>query len=177
MFWSAAENAIHAWVATSSQLPPSSVIWAAQRGPIPATQYILLRLVDARTIGRDWTDYPSATDPNVLVRGVRTLRLSMQAFNGPPLGSNSNMAVLDRVILLAANSDLLRDAGVGLGRIGTINVIDGDRSGLLEPRAAVDVDIHVTCEAIGAGTTIEHVELLDQASGETIVIDRPEIAG
>jgi hypothetical protein len=171
--WTAIENAIHSWVVASSQLSAANVIWAAQRGPIPTSQYILLRLADVKTVGRDWTDYEST----VQVRGVRTLRLSMQAFNGAPLGSSSNMAILERVILLAANSDLLRDGGVGLGPIGTINIIDGNRSTLLEPRAVVDIEIHVASELVGTGTTIEHVEVLDQTSGRTIVIDRPSIDG
>lgn len=182
MNWTTIENAIHAWIVNGAQLPPEKVIWAAQRGPVPADPFVLLRLADLRAIGRDGVDTannPTPTPGNelvVTVRGSRALRLSVQTFGGTSLGDTSDLARLQRV-LMAATLPTVRDAlgaaGVGLGPIGGVTVIDGDRNGMFEPRAAVDVEIYVASELAATGTFIEHLEVENLLSGETLLIDRP----
>ncbi len=172
MDFDAIENAIHAWVVASSGLLAANVIWAGQGGPEPTGRYIAIRLPGLRRLGSDWKEYAGGVANVVTQRGVRTMTLSLQAFNGPPLGNNSNLATLERVIS-ASDLDLLAAGGVGLGPVGAITVIDGDRSSLLDPRAVVDVTIHLASERTGTGTTIEHVEVQNQMAGTTVVIDRP----
>lgn len=173
MDFGAIENAIHAWVVAGSGLLAANVIWAGQGGPEPTGRYISIRLPGLRRIGSDWKEYSGGLANVVTSRGVRTMTLSLQTFNGAPLGNNSNLATLERVISAAADRELLAAGGVGLGSVGAITVIDGDRSSLLDPRAVVDVVIHLASETLGTGTTIEHVEATNQITGQTVVIDRP----
>lgn len=175
----AIENAIHAWIAAGTQLAAAQVIWAAQRGPTPVGVYVSLRLAELRRVGLDWIDQVEVEDPEpgeeleFHVRGPRTLNLSIQLFNAPGVGAGNGTALLERALTARALPSIaaaLRAGGVGIGEVGAVIPIDGDRDGLFESRASVDVAIHVAADLVELGTYIERVEITSEVieSVETV---------
>lgn len=183
--WTTVENAVHAWVVSGSQFPSERVIWAAQSGPRPDGQIVVLRFADLVEVGRDWrlvVDAPSpSSGAEVLhqLQGHRVATLSLQVFGGWPLGANSNLAVLARVLAatkLPSVLSALRAANVGILASGRPLAIDGSRGSILEPRAVAEVQLCLVAELAEAGTYVERAELTTEVGDTTSVIQIPPSA-
>lgn len=160
--FTAAENALHAWVTTATGLGAQQVVWPG--GPRPVGAYVALRITGMTAIGRDSAVAERAATPTpgaeltMRITGARSARFGLQAFGA------AGKSLLDRVVAAAARPTVrqaLRVAGVGLGPIGAINVLDGDRDGLFEERAVLDIVIHVGSADSEAATYIQHVEIAE----------------
>lgn len=70
--WTTVEDAIQAWVAFSTGLAGTSVIWALQNDARPATPFITLRVMSVHRTGLDWRDFVTnpLTFPAIAVTGV-----------------------------------------------------------------------------------------------------------
>lgn len=160
---SAAEDAIYAWVHEGSGLAGDHVIWS-DLGPIPAGTYIAMRLKGSRTVSDDWIT-PRKTDDDQIVyhiRGTRHPTLELTCFAGATTGALRCEWILNRVIAMASDPDIrsnLNESGVGLGAFGPIRTMDGMRSQMFDPRAIVEIPLHMGIDLARPGAAIEHVEL------------------
>jgi len=176
--WTTVENALHAWAVAGSGLATAQVIWALQRGPRPTSAYIALRLTSIARIGHDWLDVLDVDDPDPgeeiehRARGMRDVAFSVQAFggiDGAATGATSPVALLEGMVAavrLPSVRSALQAAKVGVGAIGPVQSLDG----LLgradqEPRALVEMRLHLPSELSDLGTYIEYVELNNQTTG------------
>jgi hypothetical protein len=170
--WAQVENATRAWVVAGSSLPDAKVVWGEGGGPRPDAPCIALRIMGVRRRGHDWTAVEDASDPQPLAdlvtyaRGMRELRLTLQAFSGPSTGGG--LALLHGVIAalrLPTVREALAAAGVGVGSIGEIVNVGGAINWThFEPRAVLEVTLHVSSEVADLGTWIESVEIETEAT-------------
>ena len=77
--------------------------------------------------------------------------------------------ILERVltsIRLPSVQAILRAGGVGVGTRGRVRVVNGARSTMFDPRALVEVGIHIEIDISEAGHSIESAEaaVLDGAT-------------
>ena len=82
----------------------------------------------------------------VSARGMRTAVLVLQAFGAPGIGEGATPILVDVVAALALHEYALDQAGIGVGEVGPVQLIEGRRGGILEPRARVEVVIHFGSE-------------------------------
>jgi hypothetical protein len=172
MNWSALEDGIHAAVVAGSGLSVSRVIWAGQDSPRPDDDpYIALHFVSVQRVGQDWLnveDNPSPTAGHEIVhraRGMRTGTLTLQCFAVQPTGDSGAVEILTRVLgslRLPTTRDALVASGVGVGNASPVQWIEGTVGGLFEPRAVVDLTLHLAEEISETGTYIEKVALTNQ---------------
>lgn len=147
-------------------MPTASVIWSYEDGPRPDPPYIAMKLTDVRTIGHDWTTREDAEAPapgaEVLFRhrGARIVALELQCFTVKAGGAGGAGGILsDAVAALAVHVNALDLAGIGIGNIGPIRALDSRRGSLFEPRAVVEIDLHLASELESYSGYIEHVQL------------------
>lgn len=100
-----------------------------------------------------------------LARGTREAILQLQCFAGESetVGAHVPLATLESV-LAAARLPTARDAlvagGVGVLRSGGVTLFDGTLGfSVFEPRAVVDVYLHLVSEVTELGTYVERVEV------------------
>lgn len=163
MIWSTAmEDAVHAWIVSGSGLAADHVIWS-DRGPLPSGPYISMRLLSIESVSRD--AIRSATDGDDIVHslsGPRQATLELTAFSAAAVGPEQGVVILDRVFAareLPSVSLLLRAANLGVGRRGRTRLFSGTRSGMFDPRAIVEIQLHTTSEISEVGSAIERVRL------------------
>lgn len=164
--WSAIENALHAWVVAATNLAASAVIWGYTGAPRPTAPYIAMSLDTLGQIGHDWVVYDDAPAPvldgaelRARARGHRTARLQLQCF-AVEGSEHAAVALLDRALTgLSLYATALDAAGVGLGDVSPIQLVEGRRGSLLEPRAITDVGLHLASELEGRETYIERVQI------------------
>ena len=172
----AIEDAIFDWVAAGSGI---TVDWAVQNTPRPTTPYISMRAIALVAGGLDWLDHDhdggGAPGAKIIYksRGTRRLTLSLQCFGGDATGLAAPLAFLEAVRasrILPSNHDALAAAGVGIASIGPVLALEGSTNrAILEPRAVMEVGIHLASEITETGTFIEFVEITNEiADPETI---------
>ncbi len=160
------ENAIWAWIVAGSGLDEQNVIWAG-RGPSPSGMHIAMRLAVTDAPGHDWVDRAATDEGDITytVRGPRIATLTLQCIapiDGPESGETTCAGILDRALQVRMLPSVAADldaGGVGVGRIGPIRAVPGIRSQLFEPRAVVEITLHMTAEVSEIGAAIEHVEV------------------
>lgn len=172
--WSTVRAAIAAWVRAGSGFDNEHVIWAQQGRPTPSGPYVELRVRSVRRRGQDWltvTENVGGAPGQEIVhtlRGPRVLTLSMQCFSGtgPNVGAHSPVATLEAVLSAARLPNVhaaLATAGVGVVPSADVMGLDGNLGfTVFEPRAIVEVKLHVTSEITELGTFIEFVELTSE---------------
>lgn len=157
------EDAIFAWVVAGSGLAASQVIWAESRGPIPTGTYISLRLLTTKQISSDWLVSREVAGQIVHhVRGTRHPTLEMTCFAGGHTGSTRAQQVLQRVltsIKLPTVAAILRAGDVGIGTRGQVRTVQGVRSAMFDPRAIVEVGLHLVTDISEPGSSIDTVEV------------------
>jgi hypothetical protein len=160
----AVENAIHAWVVIGSGLDADRVIWTGDgpSGPQPAGTFISMRIIDDNTGFRDWL-LPRREGNGIRYRirshHMATLELSCNADGS--FGSQRGAMILRRVIAARALPSVVESMRgvVGIGPAGKIRLIPGVRSTLLDPKAMVEVGIHMVTEISEPGSAIETVSV------------------
>lgn len=102
-------------------------------------------------------------------RGMREAVLTFQAFAGPATGTLSAEARLGGVLAalaLPTRKEALASAGVGIGRLGSIQSLDAIISSVtFEPRATLEVRFFFTSEVTETGNYIESVEIENEDTG------------
>lgn len=168
--WSTIEDAIHDWIVLGSQLAPERIIWGGERAPRPAattqppaTPWIELQFLSVRSPGLPWVereeipaDPPEFPLPRLLMRrrNQAEARLQLTCF-GP---GRDSMRLLHDVV--STHSEDLDLAGVGIGEVGEVTLLPGLRSGLFEPRAVVEIQLHLSAELTQTyDDYIQHVQL------------------
>jgi hypothetical protein len=194
----AIEDAIHAWVVAGSGLDADHVIWGAEAtggGPVPSGTYISMRLLGIGRVSDDWlisrrvggpgvgafaggafSSAAFAVDAGIVhhVRGTRHPNLELTCFAGDRYGAGRAQMVLERVltsIRLPSVGAALRAGGVGIGVRGLVRVASVPRSTMFDPRAIVEVGLHVEIDVEETGQSIEHVEA--EVMGVVVTVDAP----
>jgi hypothetical protein len=162
--WTTFENALRSWIVTGSGLPGSSVVWGEGGGPRPNDPCIVLRLMDHRRRGRDWTVIEDAPEPQMpgaeivhRAQGAREVTLRAQAF-----GAGAARRLQDAVLALRLPSvtEGLTAGGAGIGVVGPIQNVGAAQNWThFESRAVVDVVIHAAAEVTEFGTWIESADV------------------
>lgn len=175
--WLAMRTALVSWVLAGSGLGIGQVIWARQTGPMPAGPYISLRLLNLGRVSDDWMITEISGDGvRHRIIGTRQPTLELTCFAAPGLDSTSGVAVLDRVlaaIRLPSVRSILAAGNVGIGALGPIRIIDGARSGMLDPRAIVEVGLHTMSEISEPGYAIERVRITGVTGSTSWVPEDP----
>lgn len=172
------EDAIQAWVVAGSQLAADHVIWAGERGagPAPAGTYISLRFIASNRVSMDWIKAERAGSSVIFhVRGTRHPTLEITCSAGANYGSRRAEQIIERVltaIKLPSVAKSLRAGGVGVGTRGPVRVVPGIRSQMLDPRAIVEVGLHIMIDISEHGSSIEHVGL-ETPGALTTTVDQP----
>ncbi len=97
------EDAIHAWMVTTTGYAPAKVIWSEQDTTRPADDYALLTMGTVVTLGpfdmvTEETDLgrPAGQEIKELVEGLREITCRVQVFSRALLGATCASAVLTR---------------------------------------------------------------------------------
>jgi hypothetical protein len=158
--WSAIEDALQAWVKTSTGLGDTHVFWSDQGVNRPAPPFVSLTLDGPRRVGVDaivtTTDLLQDNGEEILVQNVgnRECTLRVQHFGGDPCGDVSSRAVMAKCLTDLYRMDVkaaLEAAGVAILDVGPVENVAGVRALQIEPRAALVVRLAVADEA-GART-------------------------
>ncbi|HZJ65165.1 MAG TPA: hypothetical protein VFD36_16755, partial [Kofleriaceae bacterium] len=151
------EDAIYQWMLTGSGLSPEQVIWASagNGGPSPSGLYISMRVIDVDQVSDDWL-IPRRVGGSIVhhVRGTRHPMLELRCFAGESTGVRRAELVLARVmasVMLPSVAKALRAGDVGVGTAGKVRVMPGVRSGLLDPFAMVEVQLHIKIDVSEVG--------------------------
>jgi len=162
--WITIEDAIATWVA----LGGAAVAWAEDDGPRPAKPFVSMHVDGIARIGQDWTDIQDAAAPVAgaeiehLVRGTRSLTLTLQCFASSPTGTLAAVGILEKIITAArlpTARAALNDAKLGVSAIGPVRSIGKViNSADFEPRAVVEVTLFTVAEQVETSTYIETVE-------------------
>lgn len=159
--WATIRPAIQQWIVAASGLTADKVIFADDGGDAPELPYIKLSLPITTPHGTDWRIYDDAPDPapgaelRVRSQGMRTSSLTIQSFYASG-GKNAAMQILEDVVAsIPLYADSIDAAGAGIGMVGAIKAADGSRSGILEPRAIVEIELQLASEVEGRETYVE----------------------
>ncbi len=185
---STVEDAIYDWVVAGSELDEAQVIWAEERGPQPQGCYISMRIGDERSFGGDWVRQSepdgSDEDPTMIMytaTGVRVLKLTLECFAAGDAWSTARPAArLARVLAvrrLPSIAEALSAARVGIGPITPVQVLELERAKIFEPRAQVEITLHLISEVselVPSIDTVEIVPTFDEITSPTIEVSRPE---
>lgn len=173
-------KAIYDWVVAGSGLAAAQVIWADQRGKQPSGCYIAMRIENEREFGADWEETSTLAqsdddDVEVAVHGVRVATLVLECFAAGDPWSTAKPERRLRSVLTARRLPTvrfaLRAANVGIGPVAPVQTLAIERAQLFEPRARVEVTLHLASVAAERSTWIETVKILPEVDG----IQQPEI--
>lgn len=170
------EDAIRAWIVSSSGL--QNVIWGKQSGPRPASPYISIDIESVIAVGQGWLDTeilsPGSPGADVTYygRGQRIAVVVIQVFAETALGTDGAAAILNDIISkarLPSIKNALSVAGIGIASFSPIKTL-GEilNTVVFEPRATVDVRIHLKSEVSEVGTRIGTVEITGTTSNGVI---------
>ena len=182
--WDTVKSAVAAWVLAATGLPPGRAIWSQQGGDRPGPPFVEMRFARVRGIGLDWQEVVEVQNPTPgqelqhRSRGVRELLLTLKCFapaRTGATGAQSAVALLERVVSTAAlptRRAALGAAGVGVVAFGPVLAIDGVvGSSVLEPRATLEARCHIGSEVSDFSTYIETVELTNELTESTFVVE------
>lgn len=164
--WVAVETALRSWVVAGTGVPADRVFWTDQEFPRPATAPYVTLKITAERVRSTWTnarlaDVPTAgAEVEHVARATVAATLTVQVIGGAGCGVARAGALLGDMLLKAALPSVrgsLRAARVGLGTIGAVRPIGGGVTpAFFEPRAVVEIGLHLTREAVETGTYIEN---------------------
>jgi hypothetical protein len=149
--WTSIQAALAAWITASTGV--STVLWAFQAGPQTPRPFVSLELQEVDQPGLDWTvkDFDESRGPGREIRrrarGQRVAQLRLQFFADAGSGGLGAMSLgSDAIAALPLYADDIDAAGAGVGKVGTLQSIEGRRGTILEPRAVVPIALHVSSE-------------------------------
>lgn len=179
--WDTIRPAIQKWIAAASGRDVNHVIWADDGGDQPDPPYISLSLPATTSHGTDWRVYddapedPPAAGAELRVRsqGMRSTVLTVQCYCAPKTTNQASAMLEDVVGSIALNADELDAAGFGFGDVGPIRAINGSRNGVLEPRAIVEITLHMGSEIESRTTFIEtaHGTVSETTTGASLPLE------
>jgi len=172
------EDAIYQWVVYGSGLAPEQVIWAnvggSVAGPAPSGLYISMRIVDVDSVSDDWLISRRENGGVVShARGTRHPTLELRCFAGEATGARRAELVLARVtaaLELPSVGKVLRKGDVGVGTFGKVRVMPGTRSGMLDPLAMVEVQLHIKVDVSEPGGEFVSVQATAPGGGAQTVV-------
>lgn len=166
MDWNAVEDALQAWVRSSTGLSDSQVIWSSQTGPRPAGAFITLHVSGLVAVGvvdevRDDFDAlrPEGEEVHFEVTGTRELSVSLQAF-GEVLSASGARGLLSRLqtgLVLPTVRETLALAGLTPFDVGAVSDVPALVGTRFEGRAAMTVRFYARdtlTEAVGYIDTV-----------------------
>lgn len=169
------ETAVARWLARSltDDVDAGAIYWIRQgnaRPPTPvAPPYITMAFTRIRRMGADGKLYTKDEDEVVTetIYGPRVCRLELQCFGLDDVKGTRAGGYLDTAITalgLDVNRSAFRAANIAVGPI--TEIITLPRAEDFEPRAVVELDIHVSAEVSGPAYEIKYVEMVDETMGE-----------
>lgn len=181
--WTDVENAIHAWVTAASGLAGNHVVWANQNSPRPTTPFITLSIDGPLQFGQDENshEFDSDGDPGeeiiMRARGTREIVVRSQFFGGGVTGDAGARALADAVRMrleLETYRAPLRAAGVFPFDGGSIRWIPAIVGAGFEARATLESRFYLSDEVEELTTYIETVEITNEDTDESFVVDASE---
>jgi hypothetical protein len=176
--WDTIRPAIQKWIAEASGRGVSHVIWADDGGDQPELPYISLSLPITTPHGTDWRIYdPAPEDPplagqelRVRSQGMRTATLTVQCFAVRGSVNAASSMLEDVVASIPLFADAIDAAGAGIGDVGAVKAVAGSRSGVLEPRAILEITLQLGSEAESRETYIEtaHGTVRESTTGASL---------
>lgn len=183
------EDALFAWVQSSSGLVAAQVIWSQQTAPRPTGCYIEMTL-DVQPVGRDAVtveDNPAPSAGAEILhkqRGPRHGVLKLQCYAGSPVpespvGARNVLSILSDVVssyALPTKAAMLDAGGVSVLRYEKVQRIGGVVNGVIfEPRAFTTVHLGLASEISEAGTYIQTVNATNQivTPNQTVTVVLP----
>ncbi len=181
------EDAIWDWVKRSSGLDDNHIIWAHHHNTdganVPSGTYISLSFGDDDSVGDMWSGVTDEEDAGgtIAMTGIVTLQLLMECFCGTDTWAQAQPRARLRSVINALSLPSgylgLRAANVGIGPVGPIQQLSLQRSGIFEPRAQVEITLHLIDTVSEAVDIIETVEAeLDIKSGDTVIDTVPIVS-
>ncbi len=177
--WVAIQKALHNWVVACTGLDADKVIWSQQYAPRPTQAAINLKLAFVQDDGMPWVDYETdPLDDTLLIAKQRSLLkavFTLEAYTNTGVGLDMASAILWRINAkrkLPTPSAILEDANIGVIEFGRIKNIGGTQDLVIfEPRALVDIMLHITSEDEESENTIETVEITNEDESTTFTVD------
>lgn len=164
--WTTIDNALIAWVMVASGLDANHVIFADRGGPRPSAPYIEISIPSIGGAGcQDWRVYDNAPNPvagaelRVRARGMRMATIALQCFAVDGGGDAATRMLSDVISALPLNEYALDLAGLGIGDIRPVQLVQGRRGSILEPRAVAELDVHLASELESRETYIERIQI------------------
>lgn len=165
--WAALENALRAWVVSSTGLGASSVIWAEQTGARPtSTTFATLRLGGLQQVGSVDTvehNYSAArtagSEVELEVQSLRECAVSVQFFSSSTTGNSSARALAQLAqssLYLPSVRDALGLVGLSVFDPGQVQNVSTLLDARFENRAVFEVRCYVMLTASEFTTWIEH---------------------
>lgn len=187
--WEAIIPAIQKWIYKSAGVDDSRVWQVRQDGPQKTFPYFTYDIADSIGVGRQWRKVAERTlaegetledfPGEELVRkyqGHRVATLTIECFS-PGVGATSAVALLENVVdALPLHEYDLDEAGAGIGSISSVAYGGGKRGNSLQPRAHVEVQLHVASEVQDYVTYIEFIQLTatESTTGAEVEVWVPE---
>lgn len=163
--WDTVENAIHAALVAASGLAATAVVWEYQKGHVAARPYISIKLDELDKAGQDWRVVDDAPDAvagaelRIRRRGLRTARVELQCFAPEGSAMTALRVLTDTISALVVQEYALDLAGVGVGDTTAVQLVEGRRGGILEPRALAAIGIHLASEVESRETYVERMNI------------------
>jgi hypothetical protein len=163
--WTSIQAALAAWISSSTDVPAENVLWAFQAGPQTPRPFVSLEVLEVASPGIDWTikDYDGTRQPGQEIRrrahGQRVVQLRIQCFGQEGSNLDALSTLTDAIAAIPFAVDDLDAAGAGVGDIGRIQLLEGKRGSILEPRAVIQLQLHVSSEVERFETFVERVEV------------------
>lgn len=165
--WQAIIPAIQEWIVTAAGVSDEKVYQARQGGPQLEFPYYVYDIVQTNRIGHDWRTTEDRENPEEHpgeelvrhVKGHRTATLRIECFSSG-VGAESGVALLEEVIShLPLHEYDLDEAGAGIGNVTPVTYGGGVRGGILQPRAVVEVQLHLASDVQDYVTYIERTQV------------------
>lgn len=172
------ENAVRAWILSTTGLDGSRVWFAQQPVPSPAIDSgeprITIDVGDLRPIGQDELRHdfdssrPAGQEIQYTAIGPREVTVSVQAFAEEGAGELLERAMTG--LRLPSVRDALNAAGVGVLRVGTVRRLSVVRGTTYEDRALLEVVLQISSSAVERIGYFDRVEIV-YGAGPALVLD------
>lgn len=178
MDWTAIENALHAWVVSSTGYASNRVLWRDQDANAKAADHITLHLSGPIVLGTDevksTTDLlqPPGQEVTLSVRGDREWSLQVECFTGQVTTSSdakSILSALQTVGQLPSKLAILDAQGITLFDLGNIQYTPDIQEVGYQGRALVLMRLYSRDEASERTGYIAEVEITDTVAADTFI--------
>lgn len=178
MDWTAIENALHAWVVSSTGYASNRVLWRDQDANAKVADHITLHLSGPIVLGTDevksTTDLlqPPGQEVTLSVRGDREWSLQVECFTGQVTTSSdakSILSALQTVGQLPSKLAILDAQGITLFDLGNIQYTPDIQEVGYQGRALVLMRLYSRDEASERTGYIAEVEITDTVAADTFI--------